>query len=182
MDDHSRASALVLDNEKLRHKLQAAEQEIRKLEHTLYQERDHHKETARTRMVALEKLAASERRVEELVRRLEHTGNEVAKRLDRVTTYVHRHVGSNDRLLTLIAAAFDAVVAPLSPPPPDEPTWTSTPPTEPGWYWVRYEGQPGCVSGMRPEDFDPRATGDVEFSKTMGAQWHPVPITPPEDK
>ena len=84
----------------------------------------------------------------------------------------------------------------------DAPQWTSEPPSEPGWYWVRDpdveavlgDDEPGVVSVSRHFD---RVAGEytdvLEVHRTgrldgvalsrcadWGWLWWPIPLTPPE--
>ena len=54
--------------------------------------------------------------------------------------------------------------------------WTNEPPTESGYYWCRYTGEPGCTSGARISEFD--ALDKVYTARLidMGCEWWPVPI------
>lgn len=61
-----------------------------------------------------------------------------------------------------------------------EPHWTTTPPTEPGWWWMRNRGCAGVVQLVCD-------CGDVVFAVTglktwtmpIGTEWWPVPIPEP---
>lgn len=61
--------------------------------------------------------------------------------------------------------------------------WTKTPPSEPGWYWMRWNRD-----GHIGEWFVARRDGrgywwhDGEPHATSGYEWSPVPIAPPEVK
>jgi hypothetical protein len=79
-----------------------------------------------------------------------------------------------------------------APSPPPETEWTSTPPTEPGWYWRRRQirfpetsrqddiyGAPYVVrvyskGGALWDDF-----GEIPSDGDDFLQWWPVPIAPP---
>jgi hypothetical protein len=79
-----------------------------------------------------------------------------------------------------------------APSPPPETKWTSTPPTEPGWYWRRRQirklqdkfpddiyGAPYVVrvyskGGALWDDF-----GEIPSDGDDFLQWWPVPIAPP---
>lgn len=69
---------------------------------------------------------------------------------------------------------------------PPEPTWTSTPPTESGYYWCRLGKTKPFLVDWEYADGDSFAW-DIEKEQEIPQvlllehEWWPIPLTPPED-
>lgn len=51
-------------------------------------------------------------------------------------------------------------------------SWTTTPPTEPGWYWLR--------DRRFPKDIDPMQIGERLPKENGITEWWPIPIEEPK--
>ena len=64
----------------------------------------------------------------------------------------------------------------------DEPTWTTEPPTEPGYYWVKINRDDLLVFPAYWDNEDDRFatySGD-RLTLDNFIKWYPIPLTPPE--